>query len=481
LNRNLQPGIHPDADKLSVFIEGAATAREQEWMLAHLAECTECRKVVFLMQPHEEVERTTATPVKGWVWRLLVPIGLPAAAIACGVIAVFIYIRPHGDAPSHPQQIASVKRPEIEHPGAAVAPSTNSERVAQSEGPQNSFAPGGAATEVSRRKNLVGGGLNLHASKKSAQATANVAASETTAEAPSASVTTADAALTQNVVSSATVSDLPLNGRSVASLPQLQPPGTKGAASQNGLVMKKDLPALQIQGASGQVATFAGVSGRITDPTGAVISGAMVTLRDAAGKMRETTTASDGSFHLTELPAGQYELMATARGFKTSKQSIELKPSELATLQPKLDVGVASEQVTVEASAVQEVQTESANVSQVDAGRVVAEMPSAGRVTTVPSDLPISATVSHGKRFLSLDSAGNLFLSRHSGKKWKKINPQWAGKAVRIELTPAYSSEAPPKAKTETSAPASEGAVFQLTTDTGAVWNSKDGAHWHQR
>jgi len=55
LNRNLQPGIHPDADKLSVFVEGAATAREQERMLAHLAECTECRKAVFLMQPHEEV------------------------------------------------------------------------------------------------------------------------------------------------------------------------------------------------------------------------------------------------------------------------------------------------------------------------------------------------------------------------------------------------------------------------------------------
>ena len=32
------------------------------------------------------------------------------------------------------------------------------------------------------------------------------------------------------------------------------------------------------------------------------------------------------------------------------------------------------------------------------------------------------------------------FLSRNGGKKWKKINPKWAGKAVRIELTPPYSS-----------------------------------------
>jgi hypothetical protein len=480
LNRNLQPGIHPDADKLSVFVEGAATAREQERMLAHLAECTECRKAVFLMQPHEEVERVMATPLKGWVWRRLVPIGLPAAAIACGLIAVFIYFRPHGAAPPNPQQIASVRQPDIEHPATTIAPNTNSDRVTQSGGPQSSFAPGAAATDASRQQSRVAGRLNLPASKKRDQATAGIAP-RTTGAAPSAPVTTTNGALAQNAISSTTVSELPLNGRNVANLQQLGTADTKGAASQNSLAMKKDLPALQIQRARGQGGTLAEVSGRITDRTGAVISGATVTLRDAAGTTRETTTGVDGRFHIAELPAGQYELMATARGFKTSNQSVELKPSELAMLQPKLDMGAASEQVAVEASAAQEVQTESANVSQVDAGRVITEMPGADRVTTVPSGLPVAATVSHGKRFLSLDSAGNLFLSRNEGKKWKKVKPQWVGKAVRVELTPAYSSQAPPKAKNETSAAANEGAVFQLTTDTSAVWSSKDGAHWHQQ
>jgi hypothetical protein len=474
LNRNLQPGIHPDADKLSVFIEGAATAREQEWMLAHLAECAECRKALFLMQPHEEIERATATPVKGWVWRRLVRVGLPAAAIACGLIAVFIYIRPHGAAPPNPQQIASVRQPEIERPQTTIAPTINSERVGQSGGPQSSFALGAAATDVSRRKNLVAGGSNLPAPKKSDQATANVAASETTAAAPSGSVP----ARVPSSNGSATASELPLNRRNVTNGEQLSTyADTKGVASQNSLVMKKDLPALQIQHASGQFETLAGVSGRITDRSGAIISGATVTLRDAAGKTRETTTGADGSFHLTELPAGQYELMATARGFSTSKQSIELKPSELATLQPKLDLGAASEQVTVEVkSGAQTFETESAS----SGSQVTAEVPSEGRAIPMLSGLLVPATVSHGKRFLSLDGTGNLFLSRNGGKKWRKVNPQWAGMAVRIELTPAYSSEAPSKAQNETSAPASERAVFQLTTDTGAVWNSKDGAHWHQ-
>jgi hypothetical protein len=489
LNRNLQPGIHPDADQFSVFVEGAATAREQEKMLAHLAACAECRKAVFLMQPHEEPQRVTATPERGWMWRWLVPVGLPAAALACGLIAVLVYIRPHG-ASETPQPVAIVRPPETEQPGTTAAPSSNlrqgaptanadraasinSEQVARSGGRQNGLAAK-AATNVSRQESPMASGLNLPTSK-SEQATAN-AAPQKTGAAPSASVQTADAALAQNAISSATISDLPLNGRNVADLQQLQTADTKGAASQDSLARKKELPGLQIERDGGKDKTLAGLSGRITDRTGAVIAGATVTLRDATGKTRQTTTSADGSFHLAELPAGQYGLTAAATGFRTSKQSIELKPSELAMLQPVLDMGAASEQVMVEAGALS-VQTESASVS----GQVGAELPIGGRVIPLPSPVPVAATVSHGKRLLSLDSAGNLFLSRNEGKKWKKIKPQWAGKAVCIELTPAYMSEASPKPKNKTSGAASEGAVFLLTTDAGAVWTSKDGAHWHQQ
>jgi hypothetical protein len=160
-----------------------------------------------------------------------------------------------------------------------------------------------------------------------------------------------------------------------------------------------------------------------------------------------------------------------------------LNPSQLAMLQPVLDIGTASEQVTVEAGA-QAVNTEDAALSQnVDARAV------GGNAAGLPHNVYARVfggngeghSVSHGKRFLSLDSTGNLFLSRNEGKKWKKIRPQWTGKAVRIELTPAYRSEAPPKPEKDTLGQASEVAVFLLTTDAGAVWTSKDGAHWHQQ
>jgi hypothetical protein len=58
VNQKLQPGLHPDADQLSIFVEGATTEREHERMLAHLAECDECREAVFLMRKPEE----TPTP-----------------------------------------------------------------------------------------------------------------------------------------------------------------------------------------------------------------------------------------------------------------------------------------------------------------------------------------------------------------------------------------------------------------------------------
>ena len=500
MSRNLQPGIHPDADQLSVFVEGAATAWEQERMLAHLAECGECRKAVFLMQPHEEPQSAAITPEKrwawrGWTWRWLVPVGVPAAALACALIAVLIYIRPHGT--PAPQQIASVRPPESERPGTEVAPTSNAEpdrpapnsNLEQSRPTGNADRAPAANSELVERSVKPQNGLAPNAPVPNAalpivsrqeNQTASVP-SQTAGAAPSVvggsigSVRTNDSTLAQSTVGTTATFDLPLNGRNFTQLQQLPPAGTQGAATQDTLAEKKELPALQIQDASGEAQTLAGISGRITDRSGASIAGVTVTVRDAAGKTRQTTTGADGSFHLTQLPTGQYRLTATASGFKTGNESIELKPSEMAMLQPVLDVGSASEVVEVDAGATS-IQTESANVS----GQVVAETRGARMGRAALSDRPILATVSQGKRVLSLDDTGNLFLSRDEGKKWKKIKPQWAGKAVRIESTTAASGEASANAKDKIGG-ASEGAIFQLTTDAGATWNSEDGLHWHQR
>ena len=153
MNRNFQLGIHPDADQLSVFVEGAATSREQEQMLAHLAECAECRKAVFLMQPHEETQPATRTPAKGWIWGRLLPVGLPAAALACGLVAVLVHIRPRDGALRNPQQIASLREPEVQLPQTTVAPSHRlGDGSAIRKDHRSSFAPSGGEQRLRARE-----------------------------------------------------------------------------------------------------------------------------------------------------------------------------------------------------------------------------------------------------------------------------------------------------------------------------------------
>ena len=89
----LHPGQHPDADQLSAFAEGVLPGHERVEMLAHLAECADCRQIVFLAQPVQETQIPLAdAPVDqvGWWknWGRLWPL---AAALACGLlIAAFL-------------------------------------------------------------------------------------------------------------------------------------------------------------------------------------------------------------------------------------------------------------------------------------------------------------------------------------------------------------------------------------------------------
>ena len=57
MNQNLQSGMHPDPDQLSIFMEGTATAKEHERMLA---------EVEKLMDKGER--RTAEEDAAGTIW-----------------------------------------------------------------------------------------------------------------------------------------------------------------------------------------------------------------------------------------------------------------------------------------------------------------------------------------------------------------------------------------------------------------------------
>lgn len=443
MNQNLQRGLHPDPDQLSIFVEGAATERERERMLAHLAECEECRDAVFLMRRPEETPDAQKAAPREWIWRRwLLQAGLATAAVACGLMVMLVHVKSHSGGNG---QIAVVQQPETPKKEKATPTIGTSAPAAQSEKRKGGLRQGKAPTHTDRQ--AVGSNAS---SISSAPPSSSLAEKSRTGP-----------AITPQTLpdrNSAAATEIPLNGRNATNLQSLAP-GAQSAASQDRSQAQQSLPALRVERPSGQNDTLSGVSGRVTDASGAVIPKATVALRDGSGSTRQTATSADGRFQLTDMPAGHYELTVTAPGFKSNQQSVDLKPRELAMLQPVLAVGAAAETVTVTSTAPL-LQTESASVSSVAA--------------ELPSRLPVASSVSLGKRILSLDRAGSLFFSHNAGKSWKKVNPQWTGKAVTIDIDTAEPNEA----QRTTANPKYPKSVFQLTTDTGAQWISKDGTHW---
>ncbi len=100
------------------------------------------------------------------------------------------------------------------------------------------------------------------------------------------------------------------------------------------------------------------------------------------GAIRTTTSGPDGSYALTNLPVGHYQLEVTKEGFSKYVQTgIELQVASNPTIDVALKVGSVSEQVQVEAAAAM-VETQSTAVGQVIDSQRVVDLPLIGRQVT---------------------------------------------------------------------------------------------------
>jgi Carboxypeptidase regulatory-like domain len=94
------------------------------------------------------------------------------------------------------------------------------------------------------------------------------------------------------------------------------------------------------------------IRGRVADAQGAVLPGVTVTVRNqATGMYRETTVNEDGSYFVSGIVPGPYEVTAALQGFKTVKQAVQLEVGKTASLDLTLDVGSVEEVVNVTAEA----------------------------------------------------------------------------------------------------------------------------------
>src|SRR5262245_52922646 len=95
------------------------------------------------------------------------------------------------------------------------------------------------------------------------------------------------------------------------------------------------------------------LTGLVTDPAGAVVPGASLTVMNAAnGAKRSTTADSGGAYSFPQLTPGTYTLMVTAAGFRTlSVSGIAVQVQSPATRNFQLELSMAADAVTVTADA----------------------------------------------------------------------------------------------------------------------------------
>jgi Carboxypeptidase regulatory-like domain len=122
------------------------------------------------------------------------------------------------------------------------------------------------------------------------------------------------------------------------------------------------------------------LSGTVTDPSGAVVAGARVTVHSiATGEDRIVSTDSAGLYVVPSLVPGDYSIEVTATGFGPFKlEKMTVLVDQTATVNVRLTVSSAGETVQVE-SAVQQIEAQTITVGQVIDNTAVQELPLNGR------------------------------------------------------------------------------------------------------
>ena len=125
------------------------------------------------------------------------------------------------------------------------------------------------------------------------------------------------------------------------------------------------------------------ITGTVTDPSGAVIPNAKVTVTQEETKTPQSTVSNaDGLYEIPGLSVGHYTLNVTASGFQTfQKTGIVVNTGQIVREDAQMTVGANSQTVTVQASALQ-VQSESNEISTLISGQQVRNIATNGRNIT---------------------------------------------------------------------------------------------------
>ncbi|MBV9929105.1 MAG: TonB-dependent receptor [Acidobacteria bacterium] len=122
------------------------------------------------------------------------------------------------------------------------------------------------------------------------------------------------------------------------------------------------------------------VVGNVEDPNGAAVAGATIKITSRqTGVTRQTISQEDGSYRLDAVDPGDYSMEVTAGGFTTTKvEDINVAAAQTSTVPVRLQVGGATELVTVTAQNEITLQTESGTRVNTLGQAEITELPVAG-------------------------------------------------------------------------------------------------------
>jgi hypothetical protein len=207
--------------------------------------------------------------------------------------------------------------------------------------------------------------------------------------------------------------------------------------------------------AFGQTTVATGsIQGSVTDPTGAVISGARVTItHKSTGQVITTSTNSAGAYTSGSLIPGDYVVRVEAKGFSTTETQLVIQVGVTATGNVKLQVGQGSTVVEVQGSAIS-VNTEQATVQGVLNTDQIENLPVNGRNFLDLAQLEPGVQIQEGSTF---DPTKNGFSSISFGGRF--------GRTARIEVDGVDVSDETVGTTTQ-NIPASSIQEFQLSSSS---------------
>lgn len=152
--------------------------------------------------------------------------------------------------------------------------------------------------------------------------------------------------------------------------------------------------------AFGQSLTAGTVSGTVVDPNNAIVANATVTISNpVTGYKRTLTTGTDGAFQFNDVPPNNYQLSVTATGFAPASQSLVVRTAVPINVKIPLEIGTATESVTVSSNAadvIENVPTTHTDVDQSLITRLPVRSPGSGLSDVVTQAAPGVVADSNG-------------------------------------------------------------------------------------